>query len=142
MVGGWDANNNRIKSAEIINLLDSTSSNCRKPVDYPLNVFGSIGTYIGGKSLVCGGSDEKRSECFGYRAKDRVWKAAGYMTVGRYNAASVRINQTHWLIMGGLTPSGKTAKTEMYEEGKGFKVSVCPSISPVMHDLKILFKVK
>ena len=64
------------------------------------------------------------SDCFEYSYQDDSWNAAKPMLEGRALGAAVQINGTHWWIVGGYTDSlYHSNSTEMFEEGKGFKVS-------------------
>ena len=142
---GFNKDVNRINDVEIVDVSTSTisrergSSGCRSIKDYPHTMSSGVGTYIGDHPLICGGYysldiGDQTNKCHEYSVVANDWTETAPMLEARSAAAAVTINSTHWWVTGGYTPSGWTKSTEIYEDGKGFKVSaMC-----ITQDLKII----
>ena len=144
VAGGRNQGDNRINNVEIVSTSTisrerGSSSGCRSIKDYPHTMSSGFGTYIGDHPLICGGYDldvgDPTNKCYEYSVVANDWTETAPMLEARSYAAAVTINSTHWWVTGGRTSSsGRTKSTEIYEDGKGFKVSaMC-----ITQDLKII----
>ena len=99
VVGGYGSSDANY-DVEIIDL-SGKNRTCRDDIaDFPVN-YGSVGTFIEGSPLVCGGRDSQ-SSCWNYDPLANVWNISKYaMIEGRYAAAAAQISETEWWITGG-----------------------------------------
>ena len=101
VVTGQAALNMSITS-EVIDLTDSGKS-CENLAEYPeADIIGAIGGFLDGP-IVCGGakSDQAIKKCFSYTSTGRKWDKYQDMFVSRKNAASLVLNNTTLLVVGG-----------------------------------------
>lgn len=92
-----------LNSSEIIDVNQGydTCAGSRPPAGYPLKVKGAVGTYIGGKPMVCGGrssiEDYFRS-CHFYNVNNDTWTAAEPMREPRFQVSVTKFYNVSHLI--------------------------------------------
>ena len=88
VVGGNEAVSNF--DVEMIDISDKNRT-CAKPFDYPGAAFATVGGFVGGKVLFCGG-DGSVTACFQYNQNDLTWTQAS----DRPNLSSAEPSRTFY----------------------------------------------
>ena len=99
-----------------MDLKSPENQNCSEPADFPIQVYGSVGTLIRENPFVCGGH-LSRNECFLYHKHNNSWIRKSDMINGRKNGAGVKLTEDRFWITGGfdINHSERVLKeTEMY----------------------------
>ena len=91
-----------------VEMVDLTGQDrqCRKPEDFPGAYYGSVGAYVQGQAIVCGGYTDPSSyssDCYSYNPGNGAWTEISSMISKREYAASTFI-QGHWWVTGGYMP--------------------------------------
>ena len=114
VVGGYTGEEN----SALVELIDLSSEGrfCERPAFLPLPLSQMVGTFINGKAMVCGGyiNFEDKDDCYEYDESAKIWSIGPSMLRGRRGAASGNLNDTHWLITGGMD----TVTSEIYDSEK------------------------
>ncbi len=125
VVAGWNANNDVMDTVQVINLASEIQS-CLTPSDYPLSVWGLVGTMFNGLPLVCGGFDDDNdislNECYQYNYQDNICAPNNEnMLESRVSPAASMVDSATWLISGGGYGSSlvnSLDSTEVYHDGE------------------------
>ena len=95
-----------------VKIVDMTSetSTCPKPSDYPLEIYGMVGTFRHNRPLVCGGrfrfangTTSRTQECHEYTFETDSWDNTPFSTVEerRHSSEVFFESDGSWLILGG-----------------------------------------
>ena len=116
VVGGW-ISGDPISNVEIISL--QSPHLCRKPKDFPLEIHSTVGAFIGGQALVCGGRKREStghqdyvstSSCYAYSFATDEWIKANFsLTEERGYATSALLPDGTFMVLGGW-PVAKTSE--------------------------------
>jgi hypothetical protein len=85
------------------------SNRCKDWPDYPIRVDSATGGLIGNTVIICGGGREV-ADCYSLTSKKAT--LATHMSVVRYFAASIVLNDNTLWVTGGLNVGGVLASTE------------------------------
>ncbi len=125
VVAGWNANIDvTLDNVQVINLASEIQS-CLTPSDYPLSVWGPVGTMFNGSPLVCGGfddvNDNSLNECYQYNYQDNIWAPTNQnMLESRVAPAASMVDSATLFISGGGFGSSldnSLDSTEVYHNG-------------------------
>ena len=83
---------------ELIDLSDQ-GRQCLKPDDFPGAEFGSVGAFVQGRVIVCGGYPYT-SSCYNYNQEFGTWTQTTYLTDSRGFSASTFLNGLWWVTGG------------------------------------------
>ena len=122
VVGGRGAFN----KVELVDLF-AADKTCPPLPDYPGAAVGSVGTYIDGMALVCGGITKDRTaaieKCHFYNQSSKSWELKVSMGAARSVPAGAMMSNGQWWVTGGSTISYDLASTEVFN-GKEFSAYV------------------
>lgn len=113
VVGGYTGTS--IANVELVDL--SSGRRCQQPAYLPLALNGMVGTFLNGKAMACGGyiDFQYQTQCYEYDEIANIWSIGPSLLRGRRSAASSNINDTHWLVTGGMDE----ATSELYDSEQG-----------------------
>ena len=116
MVVGGVTSTGSTNNVEIINPdAPSTASNCFEPMNFPFNHHSAFGGFIYYRPMFCGGyGGGYISACHFYIKASDSWAPAPSMSIGREYAYGARVNESHFYVAGGKTPSS-TVDAELYD---------------------------
>lgn len=106
VVGGAGAD----YKVEIVDL-SGEGHNCPNIADNPKD-YGTIGAFVGGKAVVCGGED---NTCHSLSDSSSDWQVSNPLNVRRDFAAGVMVEEGRWWVIGGDDGSGNLFSTQVYE---------------------------
>ena len=101
---------NQERESEVVDVGEN-SLYCRSLSDYPLQAQYASGGILNGQPLICGGimgsenGKDPTSKCYIYNATSLTWALFANMTLKRYGASGITLDNKRFLIMGG---SGQT----------------------------------
>ena len=112
IVGGLTGSSVSI-DAEIYRLIPSEQA-CQKPADNPFHDYGTVGGFVNGRPLICGGME--KALCSEYSFNSSQWALTPYtMNEDRWFAASVILSNGTFLVLGGRQcPAGGAQCTSQY----------------------------
>ena len=118
--------NNAVTSNEAYDLAFGQPALCSTiPNDYQNRLYGTVGTFINGAPLICGGYDttywERSSRCLKY--ENDSWMEAGQLRQERKHAAATMLYNGSWVVTGGVDNEDDLDTIEVYTPGQGFTVS-------------------
>lgn len=84
---------------------------CAKPADYPVQMSGMVGTFLGNKVHTCGGHQGTKTECHAYDLQTREWTRSDFsLATPRTGAVGTLLSNGTWLVIGG---AGSATTSEM-----------------------------
>ena len=91
---GWPISSSASRKTEIVDVANGVS--CSDLTDFPIEIYGAVGTNLDGTPVVCGGSDSSGSsnpvkKC--YRFTNGVWEEFASLKERRVYAAGVMYNK-------------------------------------------------
>ena len=92
---------------EIMDLTIKGNSECKNWADFPKDIFGAVGGFVGNEVIICGGYDQNYSptdECYSFNEQSA--KVVTHTSITRAGAASIVFGNKLW-ITGGKTKIGK-----------------------------------
>ena len=96
MIVGGQTSSSSVSTAEIIDM--SSSKPCRKIKDFPVEEYGLVGAYIGGKPMFCGGQSSKKCYTYDFASDDWSEVAPVFKNNRRSSESVVFPNGTWWVI--------------------------------------------
>ena len=100
-------------TSKIVDLTVKGGNKCNNWPDFPIDVLGATGGVIGDTVIICGGMDYSYSslkECYSLTSEKAT--LVTHMSVGRYFAASIVLNDNTLWVTGGSYIGGYLAYTE------------------------------
>jgi hypothetical protein len=116
VVSGWFEYN----ECEVVDL-SGNKKDCPAIANHP-SLYDSIGTFIGGRALTCGGTDDGTfgepgfymRECLSYDNVTNTWIQDLDMLSRRSQGAGVMMSDTEWWVSGGYNGNDETTDSERY----------------------------
>ena len=115
---GWSFYEGYMSHSEIIDLSETKDSQCSNWAEYPYEATGGTGGLIGGTPIICGGlASIGYDQVYDNRCYSIVGHSAEFVTnvsIGRYEASSVVLNEEVLWIVGGKDQASNVLSSTEY----------------------------